>query len=676
MELTDSIKKIKGVGDKTAACFGKLGISTVGDLLRHYPRSYDVYSLPIPIRDITESSVVSVEGTVAGRTEIKNLRSIKIVSCIFQDPSGKIRLKWFNQLYLKNVLRPGTKMIMRGRVVRYGGELAIEQPRIYTRDEYRRLIAVLQPVYPLTEGITNNTVSKAAGKALEAAADVRDYLPAAVRREYGLISWRDAVREIHFPKCDETMREARRRLVFDEFLIFSINIRRMKQSREVLKNSFEMRDTGACAKLESMLKYTLTGAQKKAVLEILNDLRSDVSMNRLVQGDVGSGKTIIAVMAMLFTAENGYQSCMMAPTEVLAGQHYEELRHLLEPFGKKVVMLTGSTKASQRREALESIADGSADIIIGTHALIQQKVTYKNLALVITDEQHRFGVRQRETAAKKGSNPHVLVMSATPIPRSLAIILYGDLDVSIVDELPAERLPIKNCVVGTSYRPTAYKFIEERVKEGRQAYVICPMIEENEENPAENVMEYTEKLREVLPDSCCVECLHGRMKPDKKAEIMEGFASGRIDVLVSTTVVEVGVNVPNAVVMMIENAERFGLAQLHQLRGRVGRGAYQSYCIFMSGNTSSETMQRLNILRDSNDGFRIAEEDLKLRGPGDMFGIRQSGELDFKLADIYGDSALLKQACGLAGRLTEDELAAFEENIQFQTLQAETNVIL
>ena len=377
-------------------------------------------------------------------------------------------------------------------------------------------------------------------------------------------------------------------------------------------------------------------------------------MNRLLQGDVGSGKTILAVILLLMCAKAGYQGVLMAPTEVLANQHYETFQELLNPYGIHTVLLTGSSTAKEKREIYEKIKTHQADIVIGTHALIQEKVEYDQLALVITDEQHRFGVRQRESLAKKGNRPHVMVMSATPIPRTLAIILYGDLDVSLVDEVPANRLPIKNCVVNTSYRPTAYRFMERQIQEGRQVYVICPMVEESETMEGENVIQYAQMLRGSLSPSICVGYLHGRMKAKEKQQIMDDFSDGKIDVLVSTTVIEVGVNVPNAAVMMVENAERFGLAQLHQLRGRVGRGEHQSYCIFMTGSKKKETLQRLEVLNRSNDGFYIANEDLKLRGPGDFFGVRQSGMMDFILADVYADADIMKQAAD-AVKLLEEE---------------------
>lgn len=441
--------------------------------------------------------------------------------------------------------------------------------------------------------------------------------------------------------------KARKRLVFDEFFLFLIGIRHKKEQNEELDTDYPMLETAEPERLIEKLPYRLTRAQTRVWKEIKADLTSGKCMNRLVQGDVGSGKTILAFLSLLLTVTNGYQGALMAPTEILASQHYDQLVEMTKkyhlPF--QPVLLTGSLGATARREIYHRIESGEANVIIGTHALIQEKVTYQKLGMVITDEQHRFGVRQREALNGKGGRTHVLVMSATPIPRTLAIILYGDLHLSVVDELPADRIPIKNCVVGTSYRKKAYEFITQQVDMGRQVYIICPMVEAGEEGTEglENVVEYGEKLKGILPSKIHVEILHGKMKPAEKKRIMEAFAAGDIHVLVSTTVIEVGINVPNATVMMVENAERFGLAQLHQLRGRIGRGKEQSYCIFINGSEKEKSMERLKILNQSNDGFYIAEKDLSLRGPGDLFGIRQSGILEFRIADIYQDAEILKK---------------------------------
>ncbi|MGB8454993.1 MAG: ATP-dependent DNA helicase RecG [Anaerocolumna sp.] len=656
MKLTDPLRTIKGIGEKTEKDFDKMGLCIIEDIIRHYPRAYDVFEVPIPIAGITEGRIVAIEASVITTVQVKQVRNLKILSCRVKDSSSMLNLSWFNMPFLKNKLHMGYHFIFRGKVVRKNGVLSIEQPGIYTREEYRLKMNVLQPVYNLAAGITNNAISKAVKTVMEQLDLSKDYLPGRIIKEYNLIHYKNALWEIHFPKSRETMSEARNRLVFDEFFQFTLALQALKEKKAVWNNDFDMAEQEACDRFISELPYQLTNAQLKVWREIKTDLTGSRTMNRLIQGDVGSGKTILAALALLLTALNGYQGSLMVPTEVLAKQHYDSMTRMFAQYGIKTILLVGSMTASEKRKAYEKIKNHEMDVIIGTHALIQEKVEYNNLALAITDEQHRFGVRQRETLSGKGNHPHVLVMSATPIPRTLAIILYGDLDISVVDELPANRLPIKNCVVDTGYRPTAYRFIAKEVNEDRQAYVICPMVDESETIEAENVLEYTEKLKEALPPELSVEYLHGKMKPKEKNDIMERFSKGEIQVLVSTTVVEVGVNVPNATVMMIENAERFGLAQLHQLRGRVGRGKHQSYCILISGSSSKESKERLEILNHSNDGFYIAGEDLKLRGPGDMFGIRQSGDMEFRIGDIYNDAAVLMKANEAAKGVSQGEL--------------------
>lgn len=655
MRQEDSVECIKGIGEKTAGLLAKLDIFTVDDLLHHYPRDYEVYELPVPIGRLREGSVSAIEAGIATFAEVKRVGGLTIVSCNAQDASGTIRLTWFNQVYLKNMLKRGTHYIFRGRVVRKGSALVMDQPKIYKKEEYRVLLHVLQPVYPLTAGLTNRALQKAADQALGMLAPSGDYLPKRIQKENKLILERAALKEIHFPKSRETMLDARRRLVFDEFFRFVVRLRAKKENRRLEKNHFLLSETEKCREFLQNLPYKLTAGQQEALREIRQDMTGEYVMNRLIEGDVGSGKTVLAEYALLLAATNGCQGCIMAPTEVLAKQHYSAMCAAFAPLGVRVCLLVGSMTAAQKKAAYAQIAKHEVDVVVGTHALIQEKVTYDALALVVTDEQHRFGVRQREELAGKGEFVHVLVMSATPIPRTLAIVLYGDLDVSLVKELPAERLPIKNCVVTTSYRKTAFHFIAKQVAEGRQAYIICPMVEQSEEIEAENVTEYTELLRAQLPVDVSVAALHGQLKPSVKNERMEQFARGEIQVLVATTVVEVGVNVPNATVMMIEDAERFGLAQLHQLRGRVGRGAHQSYCIFVNGSQDEKARERLEIMNHSNDGFYIASEDLKLRGPGDVFGVRQSGEILFELADIYRDADILTAANKAAASLTPEE---------------------
>lgn len=660
------INQLKGIGEKTEKLFQKLNIHTVGDLIRYYPRSYEIYESPIPICKAREGSVVTITGTIYGKVQMSNARNLQITSIHVKDLTGVIKATWFRMPFLKNTLGRGGVITLRGRVVERRGSLCMEQPEIFFPSAtYEQKAHTMQPVYSLTTGLTNNMIMKATKQALEYLDLKREFLPASIRLEHHLAEYNYAIKQIHFPYDKESFFKARERLVFEEFLIFILALQQMKETNEVTANTFSIKSAGVIDHVIKDLPYELTNAQKRVWQQIQNDMQSERIMSRLIQGDVGSGKTIIAVLALMLVGMNGYQGAMMAPTEVLAKQHFTFVEQFLKSNRVPLtpILLTGSMSAKEKREAYEKIESGEANLIIGTHALIQEKVQYKELALVVTDEQHRFGVKQREKLAEKGKMPHILVMSATPIPRTLAIILYGDLDISVIDELPAERLPIKNCVVDTSYRDTAYAFIRKQVEAGRQCYVICPMVEESEFLEAENVLDYARMLQDILGQKIKVGHLHGKMKQAEKDQVMEQFCNNEIQVLVSTTVIEVGINVPNATVMMIENAERFGLAQLHQLRGRVGRGEHQSYCVFMSGSKDGASKERLSILNKSNDGFFIASEDLKLRGPGDLFGIRQSGVLDFKLADIFQDAKILQRASEAAVQLMKrDPRLQNEEN--------------
>lgn len=665
MNRNSSLQEIKGIGAKTAELFHKIEIDTVGELLLRYPRTYLQYPEVKQPDEVEEGETAAVFGRILQSPVVRKARSMAITVTSIGAMGVSIQLVWYRMPYIKNNLKPGNLYIFYGKVGKKNGRLTMEQPAIYSEEQYRQLEDIFMPVYSLTTGLSNNMVTKAVRAALEDETLFLDYLPERIRDKYQLCEYNYAIKQIHFPDDMDTLIEARRRLVFDEFFLFILGMQFQKEKKQKEENCFSFSGDGFVEGLMEKLPYELTGAQKRALLDVQKDLRSPYVMQRLIQGDVGSGKTIIAFLAMADASHHGYQSAIMAPTEVLARQHYETYQKLCDSFGLRIplILLTGSLTAKQKRMAYEAMDLYPNAMIIGTHALIQEKAVYANLSLVITDEQHRFGVRQREIFAEKGVHPNILVMSATPIPRTLAIILYGDLDISVVDEVPAKRLPIKNCVVDTRYRPKAYEFIEKEVRAGHQAYVICPLVEESENMEGENVMDYTKKLREILPDDIQLGVLHGKMKPDLKNRIMEEFAANQIQVLVSTTVVEVGVNVPNATVMMIENAERFGLAQLHQLRGRVGRGDAQSYCIMVNCSKSKHAKERLNILNQSNDGFKIASEDLKLRGPGDFFGIRQSGEMQFALGDIYQDAAILQQTSEeVAGLLEEDPLLEQEES--------------
>ena len=644
MQLTDPIDELKGIGDKTKTLYRKLKINTIEDLLEHYPRTYLKYDEPVKIAEAPIGERVAIRATVNSYVELKKMRTLTVVSFQAKDYTGSLKLVWFNAPFIKKVFHVGQTFIFVGTVTIRNYQKVMEHPEYYSEAQYLEKRKELQPVYPLTEGLTNKKIQKdikAAGGVIH---EMQEYLPVDIPKRYQLMAYPDAVRQIHFPLNYEELEKARHRLIFDEFFLFLLAMRRLEIHRSKMENQYLIGKGTWCQRLIDGLPYELTGAQKKVFGEIADDMAGTSVMNRLVQGDVGSGKTIVAVLALLMTAEAGYQGAMMAPTEVLASQHYETIRKMLEPFPVKIALLTGSTPAKEKRKIVEGLKTQEIQIVIGTHALIQNTVEFANLALVITDEQHRFGVHQREALAEKGSEPHVLVMSATPIPGTLAIILYGDLDISIMDEMPASRLPIKNCVVGAESRETAYHFIEKEISNGHQAYVICPMVENSEGMEAENVIDYAEQLRMNLSPYIQVAYLHGKMSQKEKSQIMEQFYANEIQVLVSTTVIEVGIDNPNATVIMIENAERFGLAQLHQLRGRVGRGTAQSYCIMINTSDKEEAKERLDVLYHSNDGFHIANEDLRLRGPGDFFGAAQSGECLFRIADIYANADVLKEA--------------------------------
>lgn len=650
--------EIKGIGEKTASYFNKCHVYTCEDLINYYPRGYDEFVSPLRACDLKVKCLCSARLTIIGNITRRHVRNMSIVAFDAADETGKVKITFFNAPYLASSLKSGATYIFRGTVEKKGNFFSMTHPKMYKEEEYAPLIGRLMPRYPLTKHLTNNVVTKAVEKAFINVGDLQDFVPQEILTRLGLMEYKKALRLIHFPGNSKELEEARRRLAYNEFLLFVLKLRLLKQRSDGKKNETPMAETADTDLLLEKLPYKLTGAQMRAWNDIKSDLFSENVMNRLVQGDVGSGKTILAFLSLITCASNGYQGAMMAPTEVLASQHFENLKKLIEMYGidcLKPALLIGALSAKEKREVRDKIKNGEVNCIIGTHALVQDSVVYKNLSLVVTDEQHRFGVRQREALSGKGSSVHVLAMSATPIPRTLAIILYGDLSISVVDEMPQGRLPIKNCVVGTNYRQTAYKFITDQVHKGHQAYVICPMIEEGELDGYENVTDYTQTLREVLPKDIHIEMLHGRMKPLEKDRLMEAFSRKEIDVLVSTTVIEVGIDVPNATVIMIENAERFGLSQLHQLRGRVGRGADQSYCIFINSSDSEDAAKRMDIMNRSNDGFEIAEEDLNQRGPGDLFGVRQSGDMNFRCGDICRDSDLVKESAMDADRILKND---------------------
>ena len=645
MERSDSIMVVKGIGEKTAKLFSKKKIANIDDLLKYYPKAYQEFKDPVCIGEVLLEERVAVLGQICQKPITKNLAKINITVTKIQDCTGSIEVCWYHMPFLKNYFHIGDTYIFVGEVSKKYGKLVMEQPQYYKVDEYEKQKQTLVPVYSTTAGLSNKLIQKSVKQALESVTKTKEYLPEYLVDKYQLPDIFQSTYMMHFPKNKEEVLMARKRLAFDEFFAFLASMEWLKEQDIKRKNENPIKDTVSLTPLLKKLPYELTMAQNRVLDEILKDLQGEYVMNRLVQGDVGSGKTIIAICALFYMLESGYQGALMAPTEVLAKQHYIEILELFKDLPYQVELLTGSTTAAQKKRCYQNLQDGTTSLVIGTHALIEDKVTFKNLGMVITDEQHRFGVKQREKLSLKGNAPHTLIMSATPIPRTLAIILYGDLDISIVNELPKNRLPIKNCVVGTGYRNTAYDFIKKQIEEGRQAYIICPMVEEGENTEMENVTSYQNKLEEYYQNEIKVGKLHGKMKPQEKELVMSDFAEGKIQILV-----------PNATVMMIENAERFGLAQLHQLRGRVGRGKHQSYCIMMYKKDTKETKERLEVLNHSNDGFYIANEDLKLRGPGDFFGIRQSGEFDFKVGDIYNDQEMLKSAKEAVNELKKNGL--------------------
>jgi ATP-dependent DNA helicase RecG len=655
MEISRPITELSGIGEKKAQLFKKIGIKSLMDLVSYYPITYEKGIGLSKIQDIQPNGTYLIEGELLVTPVSRRAGRIILTSTRLKDDTGEISLTWFNQPYLQKQLKEGQNITVMGKASYKYDKLQLSSPKIVTKSD----LAYFEdkdiiPIYPLTKGLSQKAIRLAVAFAMEVInKPIEDHIPATMRETYELENFNDAIYQIHYPKNEKALNHARKRLIFDEFLFFQLGLMMLKVEQVRIKNQYSFKSIKWYEHTLKSLPFTLTRAQNSVLDAIMKDMNGPYNMNRLIQGDVGSGKTVVAALAIILSAENGYQSVLMAPTEVLAKQHLQSLEEMFLSVDLKVGLLVGSMTKKEKTDMYQKIEAGLIDVIIGTHAVIQEGVVFKDLALVITDEQHRFGVLQREMLAGKGHYPHVLVMSGTPIPRTLGLILYGDMDVSVIDELPPGRKSIETFSVNATYRNRVQAFIQKEIGAGRQCYIVCPMVEENEENELMDVLSYTEKLRVELPPHIRIEYLHGQMRPKLKNETMERFARGELDILVSTTVIEVGINVPNASLMVIEDAHRFGLAQLHQLRGRVGRGANQSYCILISDSKSTLAKKRMAIMTESQDGFYIAQKDLEIRGHGDLLGLRQSGMPTFRIANIVEDLEILKQANIVAKTISE-----------------------
>lgn len=668
MSLDSSIQYLKGVGPKRAAKLNRIGIYTIYDLLFYFPREYDDRRKITKIKDLKNKEKVTIEAIVSGSsTTLRPRKNVAITKIPIKDDTGICYMVFFNQSYIEKTFKIGDKIKVNGRVDISYGNIQIQNP-IYSKNDKDSNTNSIIPIYPLTNKLTNNEIIKLIKLAMSSNLhNIDEIFTVEMRKKLNLIGIDKAIKNIHFPESREMYKFSKYRLVFEEFLILQLGLLLVRSKLKNSKKGVVFNKVDRSDELLERLPFPLTDAQSKVFTEIKKDMESDKIMNRLVQGDVGSGKTIIAILSIFKAIVSGYQTVMMAPTEILANQHFEEISNLLGSFNIKCELLVGSLKAKKKEELLEEIKKGNIDIVVGTHALIQDSVMFKRLGLAITDEQHRFGVKQRAKLTEKGITPDVLVMSATPIPRTLAMILYGDLDISIIDELPPGRQKIDTYAVSENMKMRAFEFLRKQIDEGRQAYIVCPLVEESETLDIKSATEVYEEMKELYGQNYNVGLLHGKMKPKEKDEIMKRFKENSIQILISTTVIEVGVNVSNANIMLIMNAERFGLAQLHQLRGRVGRGKYKSYCILINKSKNKVARERMRIMEKTSNGFIISEKDLELRGPGEFFGIKQHGLPELKIANIFTDMKILKIAQNVANDiLKEDPLLNLPKNIKIK----------
>ena len=671
MDLSDDVKFVKGVGPNRVKLLNKLNIYNLEDLITYYPRDYEDRSKPKKIADTVDGEEVLIEAIVTSRMrEIRTYKkNMAIYKLIVRDETDSCELVWYNQSYLKNMFQMGKKYKFYGKINKKIGMTEMISP-VYDAEEKSKNTGKIIPLYPLTYNLSQNTIRQIIENGLELTKDkLEETMPEYILDEYNLQTLKESINKIHFPSEFKDFDKARNRLVFEELLTMQLLLLSLKNKYKNNEAGITFNKDVKMSDIINDLPFKLTKAQLRVLEEIDKDMESDKAMNRLLQGDVGSGKTIVAIIAAYKAIKSGYQMAIMAPTSILATQHMESFVEVLSKYGIKCDLLLGSTTKKKKEDILERLKNGEIDVIIGTHSLLEENVVFKNLGLVVTDEQHRFGVRQRSTIASKGKNPDVLVMTATPIPRTLALILYGDLDISIIDELPPNRKKIDTFAVRKSMEDRVNNFIKKQIEEGRQAYIVCPLVEESEEINAKSVLELAEKYKTEIFKDYKVEYLHGKMRPKEKDEIMERFKDKQIDILISTTVIEVGVNIPNANIMVIENAERFGLAQLHQLRGRVGRGEYKSYCILKYEGNSEVIRKRMQVMQDTNDGFIISEKDLELRGSGEFFGTKQHGLPEFKIANLFEDIKMLKLVQSVSTKiLQEDPLLEKDKNIRLKNL--------